>query len=124
MFCAHINWSVFSTRESNLTPDKIVVVSKCFALTLMCLWYSHSIYYSILSLTLFKCAVSNWSAVVPKIHCLGPYTYGVLSVWFKRGQLSSGSVPNNIMKTFTFTMWSVADLIASDDTILVMWWLP
>ena len=79
-----------------------------------------SIHHSTLSLTLFKCGNSYWSAEVPH---LGPHTYGVLSVWFKRGQLSTGSVPN-IMKTFTFTKWSVADLIVSDDAIWVMWWLP
>ena len=76
------------------------------------------------NLTIFRCVNSDWSAVVPKFHCLGPHTYGVLSVWFKRSQLSTGSVPNNIMKTFSFTMWSVADLIASNDTIYIMRWLP
>ena len=54
---------------------------------------------------------------------LGPYKYGVLSVWFKRNQVSTGCVLN-FMKLFISTVHSVADLIFSYDTLCIIWRLP
>ena len=109
-------------------------VYNCNCLCLMCIFIivifrkqvkKKNLYVQLhVSLTIWECLFSNERAVLSKLHCLGPHTYGVLSVWFKRGQLSTGDVPSHVMYAFTSIMWSVADLINSDNAVCILWWLP
>ena len=76
--------------------------------------HSYYLLLDYISLTIHMCSCSDRNAVLSKLFSHGPHTYGVLSVWFKRGQLSTGDVRSNVINKFTFTLWSVANLIASD----------